>query len=1038
MVEVIKHTYKYGEFRTTELLNLHTKDEIGRHRGHVLYGMRVLPSGPGNPTQITIRPGAIYTPYGTRFYWDVISPTTPGLNTIDLATIQYNGNPVLSVANQPNYPLVVAVFMYFVNNAGNSVAIEDEAEFGTATAKFSARVVTRNQLGNHPDLYLAPVDPVGMSIPQSTSLFAGDFIDTTDASTSVPPIGSTNEQGALQTTEILLGYMLIGYDNIDAVFPTTVYDATGANAPWANGIVWVQARNHMEAIEDWLGQDVLLGRTGPFDIIGAPHIGGTATSQVPTDYHVGTSGASALAPLMRSPQYGTPAPNGSAPFWETPWSPYRLPSFFEDGENLLWNLRRLDYFLRLWMDRTGDQQLINDIQDGALTGALMAPLELILPLYDGGTSSSTNKNAIHWPDFGASFPTTNFAAISGLISHAISDYGSVALPYGDNHRTAIEAIDAAVWVILTRLLGTSIPQSVLRNVGVSTPYTAGGAGTVNDFPQDQRGLTPSVSGAFVDPFLGTTSNILAMALEALKRSVVGHSGNWLANGQFLAGDITTGAFPFSSANLPPWWSIGGGSSGSTNWTRTEVGSAPPVVADVVINLEAGAYLYQTGYIGTGIELQALLSTGLLSASATLQNTGASNLQLTLILYSDNLTTPVATMVSGAIAPSAVPQAVQMSARISGSPTIKSWALIIQPTVSAVAAFTIQAAAINVGVPDPAPSLGADFFNFVSRDGGVASAMREPLNMGSQKINSLAAGSAPTDGVNVSQITPLAPINSPVFTGVPMAPEILNPLVNSQIATAGDLAAVAATEVITKLITSSTTYTIPGGYTNALVLVSAAGGGGAGGHDNGGGGGAAGSLVAMPLIMNSGDTIQVTIGAGGAGGGGDGGPGGDTILLITRGFISGQSLDQMRIVLKGGGGGQAAGGGGAAGVGGIVEVGIFHTTTAQSPPAGPTVFDTDFQVYTTVTDTGLDTAKVPPGGVFQYGTDGIAGGSGGANQFASGGFGAFGGGVNWLSSHFAGSGSNAAFGAGGVCGDNFSNGQGGGPGVLTLSIHPVTP
>jgi hypothetical protein len=83
-------------------------------------------------------------------------------------------------------------------------------------------------------------------------------------------------------------------------------------------------------------------------------------------------------------------------------------------------------------------------------------------------------------------------------------------------------------------------------------------------------------------------------------------------------------------------------------------------------------------------------------------------------------------------------------------------------------------------------------------------------------------------------------------------------------------------------TNSGTWVVP---TNVEVIwvtgIAGGGGGGGGGGGYGGGGGGGGSgnvCINVPLRVQSGETLTITIGAGGSGGsGGNGGSGGDTII-----------------------------------------------------------------------------------------------------------------------------------------------------------------
>jgi len=140
--------------------------------------------------------------------------------------------------------------------------------------------------------------------------------------------------------------------------------------------------------------------------------------------------------------------------------------------------------------------------------------------------------------------------------------------------------------------------------------------------------------------------------------------------------------------------------------------------------------------------------------------------------------------------------------------------------------------------------------------------------------------------------------------------------------------------ITESFTSSGTFSVPSGITQADVLVVAGGGGGGGGGgrvgppgDNGSGGGAggAGGLIFVPNYpLTPGGTVTVTVGCGGPGPNASG--------------VAGQDSVFGTLTAKGGGGGgvgdSGAGGPGGSGGGGGGGQGLNGTPGSATQPTQP--------------------------------------------------------------------------------------------------------
>ena len=513
----IKHTLHYQEARRTVFLHAMNKDNLGRHRGSVLYGMELSPYlGDATGRSLQVGPGAVYTPYGTKMFLDTI---IPGLMSVSLANLSVDGLNIFTggYAALNLRPIVVAIIcnVNVYQNEGsddsaNPVPVAqtietDSALQNTDLISFYARVVSWNRDTVQPAMNLLPQSPIFMTLGEQLNGSSGqdiyNYIDTVGSATQYDTNPTTE---ALQFGEVLLGYVIIGFPSQSTAntltsgssFTTTDYLTTQTphldgyptvpqnyvpaklnllsnTTQWAPGVSVVQIRNSWEQIEEMLGMDVLNGGNS-LAVHGSGASGVTAVSQTPGQFQLGTT-PGLTSPMTLSPQFGTAAVSGGA--YQSSYSSYRLPSFMRDGDSVLWVLRRLDYMLRLWMDRTGDQTLVTQIQDGgSLSDILMPPLLSILGSFDGSTSLTTNLNTVDYTVSNAVYATAtsdlvNAVLKSGVIAHTDVQNPNInavlATAYGDTHLGAIKALEIAIYNILTNLLGTSAKQSWLRNTAHS-------------------------------------------------------------------------------------------------------------------------------------------------------------------------------------------------------------------------------------------------------------------------------------------------------------------------------------------------------------------------------------------------------------------------------------------------------------------------------------------------------------------------------------------------------------------------------------------
>lgn len=469
----VKQTLKFGEERRTLWLNLHGKDAYGRHRGYVLYGMDVVPQ---SGTTVQVKPGAVYTPWGTRIY--IEDPVVSANTLVDLSTVpNWNSN----AGGNPLPHLIAIVLQLAAFDPKNMASIDTLAEYQVSTS-LVAKHVPVGMSDVSPALNLDAVDPVllGMTgrLPASNYPSLSDY---TDADIK-PATGAT----PLSLVEIPIAYVLVGVNPQSDAIPTSL--ATGS--AWNPGISVVQCQNAFSMVADLLGLDPFAGRTGTRV---TPNAGtGTAADQVAGQQS--SANISTAVAVMQSPKFGTAQPTSTPatePFnadsdrsvWSgANWLNYRKPSFFRDGENFLWALRRLDYVLRLWLDRTGDQELITWLQDGAggfYSNRRELQLDAILANFDGANGAN-NNNVSTFETAGSGSDVLQSGKVVHHISQTAPTVAGVTGGIGDTYRTGLSALNIAFRHLLLDLLGLNISRANLRNTAALTAPFDGGTKTFYD------------------------------------------------------------------------------------------------------------------------------------------------------------------------------------------------------------------------------------------------------------------------------------------------------------------------------------------------------------------------------------------------------------------------------------------------------------------------------------------------------------------------------------------------------------------------------
>lgn len=544
----IKHVFQFAEERRTLWLNTHVKDFLGRHRGCVLYGFEVKVRD-NDLSSVEVGPGAAYTAFGTRLIvevhnWSAVGAATPP-NVVSLS--QY-----FSPAMQASYPIVVGIFMRLIMDPTNSPNISDATDFGSvgAPVAFTARQIPFHIESVIPAHNIAPRNPISLEAKDATDRDA--YASTAAVDWRDADVAYVSETGAVQFGEIPLACVIITRP-AGGPQPINLKSA---------GVTIVQCRNAFESIQDILGFPAFYARsplqTAEYtedDLKRLAFVDGFGPNLAST--------SSMLAPrygVARPKDFGNDAMLDLDKFmadedravWKgADWRAYRPPSFLKDGDSILWALRRLDYVLRLWLDRTGDQELLEAIHFGTGLGSSYGKkqylnLDAISRYFSGSDSASNNKNVITYLE-PASSPF-NSVLQSGYVTHARPS--SLAHPNearGDSHREALSALNAATYHVLEDIFGISATKENLRRStswrGLSDPvdleflriadgpigrrwkHSAGGYPKHAHFPDI---LTkPAFNGVFAPAYF-TTETVYAAVSELADRAQHA-TNNWLRN-----------------------------------------------------------------------------------------------------------------------------------------------------------------------------------------------------------------------------------------------------------------------------------------------------------------------------------------------------------------------------------------------------------------------------------------------------------------------------------------------------------------------------
>jgi hypothetical protein len=500
MAPTIRNMLSYGALRRTLFVNAHNKDDYTRHRGQVLYGMNLIVAG---STLLNIAPGAVYTSQGLRIYFDV----TDGSVDIGPSTVN-----AFSVGNQANLPFCVMIFLAYEFSADQvAQGIDVTTAIGqSALFTLTARIVPFDVNTGAPVYNLLPLDPITLDISQPTNYTS---LQNWNGPAVSAPSSVDIQNAAIQFGEIPLGYVLLGSDPATGDYPANL------SSP---GVSIVSYDNAFNMISDMIGQDILLPLQ-PTDICSGlvQPTTGTAQYQGYSAKYVGSSMSGITSPTLVRPSYGTPNPV-SGSHLNSNWATYRQPNFLKDGLSTLESFRRMDVALRQWLDTTGNQYIVQTMQDGYLGYLpLQASVDAILAQFDGSLNASTNRNVISWPNGATGSDPVNHVLKEGIIPHVENTIlGKIGTAEGDSLRSGITALDVALNVVLTQALGISTTRSALRNLATgSIPVNFPVAATVPTVSPFSTNNTQIANTAFVQGAIAIETT-RAEAAEAILATAI--------------------------------------------------------------------------------------------------------------------------------------------------------------------------------------------------------------------------------------------------------------------------------------------------------------------------------------------------------------------------------------------------------------------------------------------------------------------------------------------------------------------------------------
>ena len=753
MATSIQNMFYYGAPRRTLFLNAHNKDDYGRHRAHVIYGLNL--SGTG--TVVSISPGAIYTSQGLRMFLEVTDRSVDiGPATVDAFNVAYHSQA----------PICVLLFLHYDYSTPSTAQQVTDAPTGPTSVSFGARIVPYDRATCAPAYNLLPRDPVNMFDEQPTSY---PYVHNWDVSSIYSPevlisdvLTSLDPQTtAIQFGDVPLGYVLLGVDPATNLFPGSLTDP---------GVSIVTYKNPFEQLSEFIGQDILLPVQGTGVVSGL--VQATTGKALYQGYSASIVGG-VTAPPLRNPMYGMQIPGISGTRSDSDYSQYKQPNFFRDGDPIMEALKRIDVVLRQWMNRTGSQDLISLTKDAAGgTIPIDSTLDFVLSKLDGSLGANNANTVAYFTGASGSDPS-NHIIKDGLIRHVedgiLAKVTNIAYAAeGDSHSASLGALDIGVYNLMTNVLGVAVPRSQLRDPS-GAAYVAP---NVNESPGGLPAQTVPTFSTAVNPYL-TTQNITQQLAELRLRSLEGPGENLLGNPVFAASSSVSG----TQASMPPHWNYG---AGTLTWNRNIDGNGPFSTTFAL----AGAYLYQDIEVSGTALWEVLETSRYISFSIVLANNpGGESMEATLVGYSS-----LGPDVVGFTITTAAITTYTNFVMISGTGKVPPGTPVILLRLILGAAgggpltntFQILGASVNTGMPKNPISLSRIMGDSMSVYDNFDLPRLGALWMGSYQVKGAADATLGTDLTTLNQVNSL--ISTAVAPYVPLAGGSMSGLLSISVGT----------------------------------------------------------------------------------------------------------------------------------------------------------------------------------------------------------------------------------------------------------------
>ena len=411
----VKQTFKYRDPRETRLLNQSQKDNLGRQRNHVLYGFSWKSAG-SNRNQILMGPGAIYTQDGVKIFFD--DETTFSVPVIDPGQ-GLTGGP----ARYDDFP--------YPKNIIIGIQHDFTASSTAQEAKLVLIEVRTSQKDQEPAYYILEVDTITLN-PTSNELsdpdrpsYNGLYDTKTNARLTTPNLiaeGKLEYSIPYNVTPIFKVRIQQVHNGGIATIPPYLFTGGGQ---LEDGVEVIRYKNIWQQTNDMLGVNLFEPLiSSDQNSLGDLHYPVNARDSQAFVKNASTGGSlvtNAEHTPTQHPLFGSFDPNVP-----NNYAAYRFSNFLMDGRSILEGMKRLDAWLRLLVNRTGEQSLVS----------LVDSLDELNDVVQHGTTGDQIT-------YGA-----NFMLQDGTVHHIDPGNGG---SYGDTHRRALHFLDKSIEYIATRL-----------------------------------------------------------------------------------------------------------------------------------------------------------------------------------------------------------------------------------------------------------------------------------------------------------------------------------------------------------------------------------------------------------------------------------------------------------------------------------------------------------------------------------------------------------------------------------------------------------